>query len=101
MSTHHTPSLGEVSSAEDLVEDGVAVLSYVHSVVGARPAQVLLYGQSLGSAVAACSAVAIGAEQSESSSSGYYTLVLDRGFSSLVDVGRVYVLVPMNGYGEG
>ena len=45
-------SSGQPHSAEDLVADGILCLRYITDVLGARPEHVLLFGHSLGGAIA-------------------------------------------------
>jgi pimeloyl-ACP methyl ester carboxylesterase len=67
-------SAGKAEQAWDLVEDGRACLNYMTTKLGARPEHVLLFGHSIGGAVAA-------QLRADHSPSG--PLVLDRTFSTL------------------
>ena len=65
---------GKVEQAWDLVEDGRACLHYITTKLSARPEHVLLFGHSIGGAVAA---------QLRADHSPNGPLVLDRTFSNL------------------
>ena len=93
-------SSGQVNEAADLVKDGVAVLNFVSNTLQIPGNRVLLYGHSLGSAIAACAVAGINATTSTDALSGQadgYSMILDRGFSSLGDVGRAYTRDPTFG----
>ena len=107
-------SEGSVSTARDLVQDGVCALEFLQTELGVAPEHTMVFGHSLGSAVAVNAICEISRrrrryrglsglksnyhkqrlESSSSSSSATrssnYTVVLDRGFSSLGDVGTAY-----------
>jgi pimeloyl-ACP methyl ester carboxylesterase/uncharacterized membrane protein len=67
-------SSGHPHSAEDLVHDGVLAYEFIVSELGARPEHILMYGHSLGGAIAPL-------VRAETSPSG--PIVSERSFSSL------------------
>ena len=67
---------GVAANESDLYADGDAAVAFVRNVKGARPEQIVLYGQSLGTAIAA-----------DVASRGVYSaVILESGFSSASSV---------------